>query len=281
MSHLIEKHSPPRRQGAKKSKGFQPPLVAYPWRLGVLAVCFGFSLNAAPVWKAPEKAPFGALVVLELREDDPAASPLPRPAVDQTLGPLRLRSVDPTSDGRGWKLTVQALAPGRQVVAPLDLGDGRRTPELKLTTERTAPFGGLWMAIGGGPTNELPDIPFPWAWASLVLVPLAGLAALVHRRWRAGAGARSHRRLRRRFAQAWPPPTGARADLDAAHALGRDLLAATCGEAARSWGAKELQAHHLAAWAAWTEALDRARFTGERPTFPAASELIAPLEKRS
>ena len=100
-----------------------------------LLVVASASLLAAPVWRAPTELPFGKLAVLELREDDPKQPPLPRPG-DERLGPLMLRSVEAMSDGRGWKLTVQAFAPGLAVVPPMDLGDGRRTPELRLKVVR-------------------------------------------------------------------------------------------------------------------------------------------------
>ncbi len=193
-------------------------------------------LVAAPAWKGPERLPFGELGVLELLEADPSAPPLPRPPVEQNLGSLRVRSVEASADGRGWRLTVQGLQPGRTLLPSLDFGDGRRSPELRLDVPRTAPYEGLWMALGGGAANELPEVPFPWAWASLILAPLLALLAGVLRAWRQGAPGRQRRHLARRFRHAWPPrPT--REALDAAHLLGRDLLAAAHGEEARGWGA--------------------------------------------
>jgi len=71
----------------------------------------------------------GQLGTLELRQPDPALPPPPRPG-DQ-LGPLAVRAVEPLGDGRGWRITVQPLAPGQVVVPPMELGDGRSTPELR------------------------------------------------------------------------------------------------------------------------------------------------------
>ena len=136
--------------------------------LSILAVVAVASLSAAPVWRAPAELPFGQLAVLELREDDPKQPPLPRPG-DEKLGPLFLRSVEAMPDGRGWKLTVQAFTPGIAVVPPMDLGDGRRTPELRVKVDRSIPFGAPWMGVGGGREDELPEIPFHYAWASLHL----------------------------------------------------------------------------------------------------------------
>lgn len=244
-------------------------------RCGLWAL--GCGLTAAPAWKAPEKLAFGAMAVLEVREADPGAPPLPRPPVEQTLGPLQLRALEPSPDGRGWRLTVQALAPGRLRVPALDFGDGRRSPELRLEVPRSAPYGGMWMALGGGAANALPDIEFPWAWALLGASPLALIVTASIRRWRRGSEARARNRLAKRFRRAWPGQARDRATLDALHALGRELLAARFGEAARAWGPRELRAQHLGPWAAWCEGLDAARFGGKAPEFPAAEALLKAL----
>jgi hypothetical protein len=100
-------------------------------------------LSAAPEWKAPAEIPFGELSVLELVENDPTKPALPRPG-DEKLGPLELRSAEASANGRGWKLTVQPMAPGTAVIPSLDLGDGRRAPELRLRVPRTVPYGAPW-----------------------------------------------------------------------------------------------------------------------------------------
>jgi hypothetical protein len=216
--------------------------------------------------------PFGQLAVLELREDDPKQPPLPRPG-DEKLGPLFLRSVEAMPDGRGWKLTVQAFTPGVAVVPPLDLGDGRRTPELRVKVDRSIPFGAPWMGVGGGREDELPEIPFPYGWASLHLLPFALLGYYLFRRWRRNSGKRRQKKAKAAFAKAWPPPSKQREALDAAHAAGREWLATVVGAEARSWGPKEFRAQSLDPWATWVESLDAARFGRTTPAFPPLLEL--------
>jgi len=58
-----------------------------------------------PVWKAPAQLALGRLSRLELRQEDPAQPPPPRPGEDR-LGPLAVRAVAPLADGRGWSVTV-------------------------------------------------------------------------------------------------------------------------------------------------------------------------------
>ena len=188
--------------------------------LGLLLASAAVSLAATPVWQAPAMLPFGQLVVLELREDDPRQPPLPRPG-DEKLGPLFLRSVEALPDGRGWKLTVQAFTPGTAVVPAMDLGDGRRTPELRVKVDRSIPFGAPWMGVGGGREDELPEIPFPYGWASLLLLPFVLLGYHLIRRWRRNSGKRRQKKAKAAFAKTWPPPSKQRGDLDAAHAAGR------------------------------------------------------------
>lgn len=238
------------------------------------ALCVS-AVKAAPTWKTPAALPFGQLSVLELREDDPAAPPLPRPAVEDSLGDFRLRAVEPSADGHGWRFTVQPLRPGLSVVPALDLGDGRRAPELRLTVARTTAFGSPWVGYGGGKEDVLPEIPFPWAWASLLLLPLIGLAAFAVWRWRRRAGSRAYARARQAFLASWPPKTKDRAALDAAHAAGRALLAAAFGEASRGWGAPDFRKAKLDAWGTWAASLDAARFGRTEPPFPDAAALVS------
>ena len=235
-------------------------------------------LGAAPRWQAPERLVLGTLQTLELVEGDPARPAPGRPALEDRLGPLHLRAVEPLPDGRGWRFQVQALAPGLAVVPPLDLGDGARSPELRLPVARTVPFGAPWRGLGGGPEDQLPAPPFPWAWASLGLLPLLGLGLGGAAHWRARAGARRLARAREAFRAAWPPAPD-RAALDAAHARGRDLLAARWGEPARAWGPADLAARGLAPWAAWCRALDAARFGAGAPDLPAAEALLGALDE--
>jgi len=233
----------------------------------------------ALVWTAPPELAMGRLATLELRDPDPAAPPLPRPGADR-LGPLAVRGVDPLKDGRGWRLTVQPLAPGLAVVRPMDLGDGRRTPELRLTVPRTVAFGAAWMGVGGGPEDFLPPVPFPWEWTTLLVLPVVLLAWAVRRRYRLGAAGRRRRAARRAFLHHYPPRDLDRAGLDAAHAAGRELLAAQFGEEALGWGADLLHQRGLDAWATWVRALDAARFARSEPALPPAPALLAGLERR-
>ena len=241
-------------------------------------VLAGFSLSAAPAWKAPVSLPFGQLAVLALLEDDPAAPPIPRPAVEDALGPFKLRAVEPSADGHGWRFTVQAMQPGLAVVPALDLGDGRRAPELRVTVARTVDFGSPWVGYGGGRDDVLPEIPFPFAWASLLLIPVLLLIGFILWRWRRRSGARAFAHARKAFQAAWPPKAKDRATLDAAHGAGRDLLAAVFGDASRGWGAAEFRKAKLDPWAQWTASLDAARFGRTEPPFPDASALLAPVD---
>lgn len=235
------------------------------------------ALAAAPQWKVPEQLAFGQMAVLELVESDPAAPPLPRPG-DENLGPLALRGVEATPDGRGWKLTVQPLVPGLVVVPPLDLGDGRRAPELRLQVPRTTPYGADWKGVGGGLQDRLDPLPFPWLWASLAALPLLALGAWILRRVRKGGPGRAWRHARRAFAAAWPPKSRQRAALDASHGAGRELLAKVFGDEARAWGPQAFRRLQLDAWAAWAEGLDAARFGGTEPPRAKAEDLLQALE---
>lgn len=248
--------------------------------LGVCLLGFGMALPAAPVWKAPAEIPFGKLAVLELREDDPSQPALPRPA-EERLGPLSLRSVEPLADGRGWRLTVQPLTPGMAIIPALDLGDKRRSPVLKINVPRTVPFGAPWLSVGGGQSDILPYVPFPWAWASLLAVPPLALAAWLFRRWRNHRPARALHHARRAFAHHWPPKNAERIALDQAHHQGRELLAAQFGEEARSWGVAEFRLRQLEAWATWVQSLDAARFARKEPPFPPLKDLLKALEPAS
>jgi hypothetical protein len=236
--------------------------------------------SAAPTWKAPGQLKLGELETLELREEDPAAPAPPRPTVEDRLGPLRLRSMEPLADGRGWRFQVQALEPGPALVPALDLGNGQRAPELRLDVPRTIPFGGPWVGFGGGNDDRLPAIPFPWAWASLLLLPPLALVAWILRRWRKGTARRRLHHTALVFRRHWPPASRDRAALDAAHGLGRDLLAARFGEEARAWGPAEFQARNLDPWDQWTKSLDAARFGRTEPPFPAPEPLVAALDAR-
>lgn len=236
-------------------------------------------LPAAPAWKAPEKLPFGELSVLEIREEDPAQPPLPRPG-DEKLGPLALRSVEPLTDGRGWRLTVQPMVPGTALIPPVNFGDGRQSPQLRIQIPRTVPFQAPWMGVGGGQGDVIPYIPFPLAWASLVLLPLTALVWWIWRRWMRSAPARAKHHARSAFSRHWPPMTADRQTLDTSHTMGRDLLAAHFGEGARSWGIREFKDHHLEVWAIWVQSLDAARFSRQDPPFPRLGELLKVLEER-
>ena len=232
---------------------------------------------SALVWKAPGELALGRLSSLELRQDDPALPPPPRPG-DERLGSLAVRGVEPLRDGRGWRITVQPLAPGTVLVPPMDLGDGRLTPELRVTVPRTVPYGAPWMGVGGGALDRLPPLPFPWPWTLAPLLPLAVLAWLLAARFRRGAPVRRRHAARRAFIHHWPPATLDRPALDAAHAAGRALLAAHFGPEALSWGPAAFRARGLEPWAAWSRDLDRARFAGETPALPALAALLAALE---
>ncbi len=244
-------------------------------RMGVVCA-LGVMLSGAPVWKGPSEIPFGKLAVLELREEDPGLPGLPRPA-EEKLGPFALRSVEPLADGRGWRLTVQALVPGMAVIPAMDLGDGRRSPVLKINVPRTVPFGAPWMGVGGGQGDVLPYIPFPWAWASLLGIPPLGIAIWWIRRWRRNGSKRTLHHRRRVFAHHWPPKSSERSALDQAHDLGRDFLAARFGEEARSWGVAEFRLRQLDTWATWVQSLDAARFARKEPPFPSLKELLKAL----
>lgn len=236
-------------------------------------------LFAAPAWKAPETLPFGELSVIELVEEDPTQPALPRPG-DDKLGPLELRAVEANANGRGWKLTVQPLAPGSAVIPSLDLGDGRRTPELRINVPRDVPYGAPWQGHGGGQNDILPYVPFPWAWASLLLLPFLALAAWLIHRWRRGATKRALHQARRTFSHHWPPLNLDRASLDASHKAGRELLSLRFGEEARSWGAQDFQQRHLEVWATWIQSLDAARFARKDPPFPPLADLLKTLGER-
>jgi hypothetical protein len=243
----------------------------------LLHLAAALPLAAAPQWKAPEKLAFGRMAVLELVESDPAAPPLPRPG-DENLGPLALRGVEATKDGRGWKLTVQPLVPGLAVVPPLDLGDGRRTPELRLEVPRTTPYGADWKGVGGGLQDRLEPLPFPWMWATLAALPFLALGAWILRRVRKGGPGRAWHQARRAFLAAWPPRTRQRPALDHSHGAGRDILARVFGEEARTWGPAALRRRQLDGWAAWAEGLDAARFGGGEPPRAKAEDLLQALE---
>jgi hypothetical protein len=245
--------------------------------VGLLGLAGCLSALAAPAWKAPAQLKLGELLVLELREEDPARPPLPRPTLEDHLGPLALRSAEPLPDGRGWRFQVQALEPGLALVPPLDLGNGQRSPDLRLWVPREVPYGGPWMGFGGGNEDRLPALPFPWVWASLLLLP--PLAALVWgiRRWRKGSGKRRLRQAIHAFTRHWPPGDRERETLDGAHRLGRDLLATRFGEAARAWGPMDFQARRLGPWDQWIQSLDAARFGRSEPPYPAAGPLVSAL----
>lgn len=229
-----------------------------------------------PVWKVPAELALGRLATLELRQDDPALPPLPRPGEDR-LGPLAVRAVEPLRDGRGWRITVQPLAPGTFRVSPVDLGDGRSTPELRIVVPRTVPYGAAWMGVGGGALDRLPPLAFPWPWTLPLLLPLAALAGLLAWRFRRAAPARKRHAARRAFIRHWPAGRD-RAALDAAHASGRALLAAHFGLEALSWGPPAFRARGLEPWAAWSRGLDVARFSGEPPALPPLTDLLATLK---
>ena len=242
-----------------------------------LALAWGLSalpILAAPEWKAPPQPKLGELLVLELREKDPANPAPPRPTVEDRLGPLYLRALEPLPDGRGWRFQVQALEPGLAVVPALDLGNGQRSPELRLWVPRSIPYGAPWVGFGGGNDDRLPAIPFPAA-ARLLLVPPVALAGWGLRRWRRGSAQRRLAHAIHAFQHQWPPSNRERATLDAAHGLGRDLLAARFGEAARAWGTTDFQDRALGPWVLWLRSLDAARFGRSEPPFPSTEQLVA------
>jgi hypothetical protein len=218
------------------------------------------------------------LLVLELREEDPAKPAFPRPSVEDHLGPLHLRSMEPLPDGRGWRFQVQALEPGLAVIPGLDLGNEQRSPELRLRVPREIPYGGPWLGFGGGSEDRLPASPFPWTWAGLLLLPPLGLFAWALHLWRKGSASRRLHQAIRAFQKQWPPENRQRGTLDAAHGLGRDLLAARFGEAARAWGPGDFEAHDLRPWDQWAKSLDAARFGRTEPPFPSPEPLVATLD---
>jgi hypothetical protein len=219
----------------------------------------------------------GRLTDLELVEMDLTQPPLPRPGEDR-MGALAIRAVTPLADGRGWRITVQPLGTGMAILPPMDLGDGRRTPELRIPVPRTVPFGDPWMGVGGGQADRLPRIPFPWAWGSLLALPLLALGGLLLSRWRGGARGRALRRARHAFRHAWPPARGDRDTLDAVHLAGRTLLAARFGNVARSWGEAECRAAGAPHWGQWIDSLDSARFARQSPPLPPLEALLQDLE---
>jgi hypothetical protein len=250
-------------------------------KTGVLVLAGCLSVLAAPAWKAPAQLKLGELLVLELREEDSLRPPIPRPIVEDHLGPLHLRSMEPLPDGRGWRFQVQALEPGLAVIPGLDLGNEQRSPELRLGVPREVPYGDPWMGFGGGNEDRLPASPFPWAWASLLLIPPLGLMAWAIGRWRKGSARRRLHRAIQAFQKQWPPENRQRGTLDAAHGLGRALLAARFGEAARAWGPGDFQAHGLGPWDQWAQSLDAARFGRTEPPFPPPGPLVAALDARN
>ena len=251
----------------------------------IRAALFATLLCLLPVaaevqWKAPAALAVGEMAVLELRESDSAKPPLLRPPLEERVGALRIRGMEPSPDGRGWRVHVLPLGPGSSVLPPMDLGDGRRSPELRVTAPRTVPFGSPWMGVGGGPEDEVPRLPFPWAWASLALMPLVLLIWWGLLRWRKGAAARVRRQAWKGFARHWPPPLLDRTTLDGSHQAGRALLEAHFGEASKSWGPAEFRARHLEPWDTWVQSLDAARFSRTEPPFPSLQALEAPLGRR-
>jgi hypothetical protein len=246
----------------------------------VLLLASALSLRAEAQWKIPAALAVGEMAVLELVETDATKPPLLRPPLEERIGTLRLRSVDPSKDGRGWRIQVLPLGPGTSVIPAMDLGDGRKTPELRLTAPRTVPFGGPWMGLGGGPEDQLPELPFPWAWATLLLVPFLALGWLLYANWRKGSVRRARKHALRAFARAWPPRSRERAALDLAHDAGREVLARHFGEQARSWGAQQLHQQNLHPWDLWAASLDAARFARSEPPFPALDGLLRRLDPR-
>jgi hypothetical protein len=136
------------------------------------------------------------------------------------------------------------------------------------------------MGVGGGQGDVIPYLPFPWAWASLLLLPLLAFGGWLWHRWRRAAPGRARHRARSLFAHHWPPQDMDRKTLDAVHAMGRDLLAAHFGEEARSWGLREFRERNLEAWVLWVQSLDSARFARKEPPFPSLAELLGILGHR-
>ena len=249
--------------------------------LALWGAVLALPLMAAPKWKAPTQLKLGELQVLELREDDPSQPAPARPVVEDRLGSLRLRSLEPLPDGRGWRFQVQALEPGPVLVPALELGAGQHGPELRLEVPRTIPYGGPWVGFGGGNEDRLPPMPFPWAWASLLLLPPFALIAWAVRHWQRGSSTRRLKQMAERFRTHWPPADRSRASLDAVHDLGRDLLAARFGDQARAWGPADFHGRSMAAWVQWVQSLDAARFGHTEPPFPPSGVLLASLNARS
>ena len=240
-------------------------------------------LLAAPVWRAPAQIPLGEIVVIELRESDLTLPALPRPGEDK-LGPLVIRSISPAEDGRGWRLSVQAIAPGLALIPPIDLGNGRISPELKIQVTRTVPYGAPWMGFGGGNLDAPPYFRFPWEWALLCALPLAVLVRLIVWRWVSGSPKRRLKRAKRAFAALWPPTSPERGLTDQIHQAGMELIASAWGPDAKSWGQDEFTKRDIAPWASWRKFMDDARF-GDTPGMPeteppALSELIESLENK-
>jgi hypothetical protein len=142
---------------------------------------------------------------------------------------------------------------------------------------RSTPFGAPWVGFGGGNEDLLPLIPFPWAWASLLFIPLLALLAGLFTFWRRGRNKRAWHHAQRAFQHAWPPKSKDRPRLDEAHAKGRELLAARLGDAAKAWGVSEFQSHNLTPWDQWVKSLDAARFGRSDPPFPSLDVLLNTL----
>ena len=167
----------------------------------------------------------------------PSAPPLPaaRPGPPGPSGPARRGA----PAGRP-RLAHHGAAPGAGPRRDAGPGPGRR-PHHSRAADRGAPHHALrrrpgWASAAAGRTC-LPDIPFPWAWATPPGHPRG-------RSWsgsRAGAtgppgAGRRRRAARRAFAPPLAAPGRDRAHLDAAHAAGRELLAAHFGEEALGLG---------------------------------------------
>ncbi|MDR1841483.1 MAG: hypothetical protein LBQ86_06120 [Holophagales bacterium] len=238
-------------------------------------------LLAAPAWRAPAQIPLGELVVIELWENDPTLPALPRPGEDK-LGQLAIRSISPTENNRGWRLTLQALAPGLALIPPIDLGGGRISPELKIQVVRTVPYGAPWMGFGGGGVDAPPLFRFPWEWALLCAMPLAVLVYLIIWLWSKGSPKRRLKRAKRAFAVLWPPGSPERGMIDQIHKAGMELIAIAWGNDAKSWGEDEFTKRNIKPWAAWRNFIDNARFgdASKKPetAIPTLLELIKSLD---